>query len=199
METNNNPNQPNTSASSQPPALSGMAAMPGATPKPETAPPPASPPPVLPAPAKLLNSAAATPASPEAFLQAAAGLPVRGKPVDKICWRSGDGLVTVSQKVTDVGRFPPHRYPVIVLECVPKEGQRIRQLPTNDGLEIMLAHREIEQYLEAIALADGKVRYEVSRRVPPKGPARKSYWDKINAARHQRKSREQAGGHGPSH
>lgn len=118
--------------------------------------------------------------------------------MDKICWRSDDGLVTVSQKVTNVGRFPPHRYPVIVLECVPKEGQRIRQL-ANGGLELLLTHQEVFEYITALSLADDKVRYEVSRRVPPKDPARKNYWDKINAARHQRRSSEPAGEHGLSH
>ena len=93
--------------------------------------------------------------------------------MDKVCWRSEDGLVKVTQKVRSAGRDPPHGYPIVVLECVPQEGQRIRKL-ANGGLEILLNHIEVENYL-AVSLADGKVRYEVLQRVPV-GPARKAYW-----------------------
>ena len=195
METNNT-NKPNTSPSS-PLVPTGTGAVPDATPKQETTPPPASAPPGASVPAKPLSAAAPTPVSAGAASQAAGAKPGPRKPADKICWRSEDGLVTVAQKVSSAGRFPPHGYPVIVLECIAKEGQRIRRLP-NGGLEIMLNHLEIEQYLQAIAAADSKVRYEVVQRVPTKDPARKAYWDGINAARHQRKSRGQTGDGGLS-
>ena len=197
MENNNKPNQPNPPASSQPPVPTGAGSPPGGTPKPETPPPPASPPPGFPAPGQPLKAATATPAQSGVAAQIATGLPRRGKPVDKVCWRSEDGLVTVSQKVRTAGRYPPHGYPVVVLECVPKEGQRIRKL-ANGGLEILLNHFEVENYLAALSLADGKVRYEVVQRVPVKDPDRKAYWDGINSARHERKSRGQAGDAGLS-
>ena len=94
---------------------------------------------------------------------------------------SPDGLVKVRIK-TDLRRWPPHKYPCVVLEVHPRRGTRVQAL-ANGGVEVMFRHSEIRALLAAVNAAAGQELY-VAKDIPDKPEARRLLWYVINAQRH---------------
>jgi hypothetical protein len=129
-------------------------------------------------------------------------VPKPGRPTseDEICWQAEDGQVCLLIKAWP-RRWPQSTYPVLVAALRPKDHTRIQRLDDGSGgVEALFTYYEIEQLVEAtnqIAARTGKGKlYEILQRVPPKDPARKQKWDRINQAHHRRKER---GNGGPCH
>jgi len=107
-------------------------------------------------------------------------------PTDKICYESQDKQIIVHQMVIKTAKFPPSRYPCIVLQCQPRPNTRVREIDGN-YVEIMPTFKELEQFVDAIndaAVATGKGKlYEVLQRVPEKSEAHKRKWRRFNEER----------------
>ena len=104
-------------------------------------------------------------------------------PIDKVCWRSEDGLVVIKQLVKLAHKHPPSDYPCVVLQGFPRETQRIRRIH-GGGIELMLTFQEADQFVRALnaaAESEGKgTVYAILQSIPPKPEWRKKKWKKLN-------------------
>ena len=105
---------------------------------------------------------------------------------DKICYESEDKQFVVHQLVIKTAKFPPSRYPCVVLQCQPRPNTRVRQIE-GGYIEIMPTFRELEEFVIAIndaAINSGKGRlYDILQRVPEKTEAHKRKWRRFNEQR----------------
>ena len=107
-------------------------------------------------------------------------------PTDKVCYESEDQQFIVHHLVSKTAKFPPSRYPCVVLQCQPRPHTRVREI---DGgyVEIMPSFKELEHLVDAMndaAVATGKGKlYEVLQRIPEKTAAHKAKWLRFNEAR----------------
>ncbi len=120
----------------------------------------------------------------------------RQKVEDKICWEAKDGQVCIVIKSWP-RRWPQSSYPVMVVRLRAKQNTRIQGLEDGPGVEALLTFQELEQVVEVtnrigIDTGKGKI-FEILQRIPPKDPARKEKWKRINAAYHRRKRRGEDG------
>ena len=108
------------------------------------------------------------------------------EPMDEIVFESADGQFKVKRLVRKAKKYPPSKYPCIVVQCEPQQHTRIRQI---DGgqVEIMPTYVETEALIDAMnsaAMASGKGQlYQILQRVPEKTAAHKAKWRKFNEAR----------------
>lgn len=108
------------------------------------------------------------------------------EPMDETVYESEDGQFKVRQLVLTAKKYPPSKYPCIVLRCKPRQHTRIRQID-GDAVEIMPSNAEVEALIDAMnsaAVASGKGRlYQILQRVPGKSAAHKARWRRYNEAR----------------
>ena len=102
---------------------------------------------------------------------------------ERINYTSPDGQVVVVTKESTAKRWPRHKYPVVCIRLTAKKGTRIQQLPHDEGVEILLTHREVSRHLRALNEADPKAKYSWVE-VPEKSAARKAFWALKNQERH---------------
>ena len=107
--------------------------------------------------------------------------PRRNSRLDELVYRSDDGLVEVWIKRSGALRYPQHNYPVVCLRLRGARGTRVQ--PFDGGLDVLLRHSEVAHHVRAIATADPKCAGYVVPDIPEKSPARKRYWDGVNAER----------------
>jgi hypothetical protein len=94
-------------------------------------------------------------------------------------FRSNDGLVCI-KSTTQPRRWPPHNFPVVVVELKPERGTRVLTLP--DGRTEWMP-----RYSELLALIL-KLGLKVSSAPPDKPEERRLKFQRINARRHTRRA-----------
>jgi hypothetical protein len=136
------------------------------------------------------------PLAPTPKLVVGAKTPTTQAPVDKVCWRSEDGLVVVKQLVKQAQKNPPSDYPCVVIQGFPQEHERVRRIP-GGGIELMLTHPEAEAFVKALnAAAESQSKgqlYAILQSIPAKPKWRKEWWKKRNQARSSAQPRPSSG------
>ena len=140
-----------------------------------------------PAPEQMEGVAPVTPGKPPTEAEPYRHSTADAVPVtDKICYESEDKQFVVHQLVIKTAKFPPSRYPCVVLQCQPRPNTRVRQIE-GDYIEVMPTFRELEEFVMAIndaAVASGKGKlYDILQRVPEKTAAHKRKWRRFNEQR----------------
>ncbi len=78
----------------------------------------------------------------------------------EVVYRSNDGQFEVVIKTYGVWRKPAHNYPVVCLRLRPKCATRIQKLRDGtEGLDVLLTHREVAEFLTRLNQADPKSAY----------------------------------------
>lgn len=107
-------------------------------------------------------------------------------PTDKICYESEDGLVRIDQLVYTTEKFPPSRYPCIVLLLKQEAHTRVRQIG-GGYIEFMPTFKEMEELVIAmnnVGKSSGKGQlYQILQTVPEKTKRHKQKWREFNEAR----------------
>jgi hypothetical protein len=101
---------------------------------------------------------------------------------EQINYRSPDGLFEIVTKTHSARRYPPHKYPVVCLRLRPQRGSRIQRLDDEDGLDVLLSHKEISEHLKFLNAVDPKAAYQWEE-IPEKSAERKAQWARFNAQR----------------
>ncbi len=90
---------------------------------------------------------------------------------------STDGLVRI-WKTRNPRRWPPHNYPVVLVELIPRAGTRVLALP-NSGAQWLPRHTEIFALISQMGLT-------VSESLIDKPDERRLRFEEVNARRHGR-------------
>jgi hypothetical protein len=93
---------------------------------------------------------------------------------DQTEFQSDDGLVKV-RTTTKPRRWPPHRFPVVLIELKPRRGTRVLQ--SHEGItEWMPRHSELRAVVEQMGLS-------LTTQPSDKPQARRKHYEQVNARR----------------
>ncbi|HEY8961788.1 MAG TPA: hypothetical protein VIM57_06230 [Luteolibacter sp.] len=103
----------------------------------------------------------------------------------RVYYTCPSGQVEVQVKTSGLRRYPRHDYPCAVVVLRPRPGTRVTALP-GGALEFMPAWDELRALIAGI---DPKVAARLPKNLRNKPFARKTRFDRFNAARHGRRQR----------